>query len=185
MATLPATKVLTYEDYLRTPEMKKRYEIIDGVMEMMSPAPSIKHQLTVGELYSLMKNAARGHGKVVTAPCDIIISRRPLRTRQPDLLFVRQEHLHIMEKDQFEEGPDLVVEILSPSNTRKAILEKLADYARIGVEECWMINIENRTLEVWRNQRGHFRPATAFRVGQKVGSRVFPAFPLAATVFPF
>jgi len=182
MATLPATKVLTYEDYLRTPEMKKRYEIIDGVLEMMSPAPSKKHQECLAEMHLVMASAVAGHGKVYLAPFDVIISRRPLRTRQPDLFFVRSERLDKV-KDQVEEGPDVVVEILSPSNTRKAILEKLADYAHIGVKECWMVNTENRTLEVWQNQKGHFRPVATFGVGRKVRTQVYPAFTLSATVF--
>ncbi len=184
MATIATTKLLTYEDYLAASEMKKRYEIINGVMELMTPAPSIKHQESLGELYLVMRRAVANRGRVILAPCDIIISRRPLRTRQPDLLFVSSERLHILKKDQFEEGPDLVVEILSPSNRRKAVLEKLADYAHIGVKECWMVNTEIRALELWRNQDGQFRPAATFRVGQKVRSQVFPAFTLPAVVFP-
>lgn len=183
MATVTIPKLLTYEDYLRTPEMMKRYEIIDGVMELMSPAPTKTHQVTVGKLYLALTAAAEGHGEVFLAPFDIIISRKPLRTRQPDLFFVRTERLHIV-KDQVEEGPDVVVEILSPSNRRKAVLEKLADYARIGVKECWMVNTETRVLEIWRNQDGRFRPVATFRVAQKVRSEVFPAFTLPAAVFP-
>ena len=183
MATVPATQVLTYEDYLRTPEMKKRFEIIDGVLELMTPAPTKKHQVCLGKLYRTMDTAAKGRGEVFLAPFDVLISRRPLRTRQPDLFFVRTERLHIV-KDQVEEGPDVVVEILSPSNRRKAVLEKLADYARIGVKECWMVDIETRRLEIWRNQEGIFGPVATFRAGQKVRSQVFPPFLLPETVFP-
>ncbi len=182
MATVPSTKLLTYEDYLRTPEMMKRFEIIDGVLEFMTPAPTKKHQVSLGELYATMKATAKGYGEVFLAPFDVLISRSPLRTRQPDLFFVRSERLGIV-KDQVEEGPDLVVEILSPSNRRKAVLEKLADYARIGVRECWMVNLDERTLEVWRNDKAIFRPVATFRAGQKVRSQVFPAFVLPAAIF--
>lgn len=51
MAAIATTKLLTYEDYLAAPEMKKRYEIINGVMELMTPAPSIQRQESLGELY--------------------------------------------------------------------------------------------------------------------------------------
>ena len=183
MATVPSTKLLTYEDYLRTPEMMKRFEIIDGVLEFMTPAPTKKHQVCLGDLYVVMKAAAKGHGEVFLAPFDVLISRQPLRTRQPDLFFVRSERLDIV-KDQVQEGPDVVVEIISPSNRRKAVLEKLSDYARIGVRECWMVNLDSRTLEVWRNEKGIFRPAATFRPGQKVRSKVFPPFVLPAAVFP-
>lgn len=183
MATLPATKVLTYQEYLRTPEMMKRYDIIDGVMEFMTPPPTIKHQLCLGNMLVVLSKAVKDSGELLPAPFDIIISRKPLRTRQPDLLFVRRERRYVL-KDQMDEGPDMVVEIVSSSNPRKAVLEKLGDYARIGVQECWMVSTENRNLEVWRNHQGHFRPAASFRVGQKVRSQVFPAFRLPASVFP-
>ena len=124
-----------------------------------------------------------GHGEVWPAPFDVVISRHPLRTRQPDLFFVRKERLHIV-KDRVEAGPDVVVEIISPSNRRKDVLEKLKDYASIGVRECWMVNTETRTLEIWRNEKGRFQPVATYRVGQKVRSKVFPAFTLPARVFP-
>ena len=47
-----------------------------------------------------------------------------------------------------EGAPDLVAEILSPGNSRGEIEEKLADYARLGVRECWLISPEARTVEV-------------------------------------
>lgn len=131
----------------------------------------------------VLEPASKGHGLILSAPVNIIISRAPLRTRQPDLLFVSNERLHIV-KDQVEGGPDLVVEILSPLNRRKAVVEKLADYARIGVKECWMVDLETRLLEIWRNEEGRFRPAASFRPGQKVRSKVFPSFTLPASVFP-
>ncbi len=183
MATATLPKLLTYHDYLRTPEMMKRYEIIDGALEFMAPAPNKMHQVSLARLHLTLAKAAKGRGEVFLAPFDIIISRKPLRTRQPDLFFVRSERLQIV-KNQVEEGPDVVVEILSPSNRRKLVLEKLADYAAIGVKECWMVDTEARTLEIWRNRDGRFRPVARFRAGQKVRSQAFPVFTLPAAVFP-
>lgn len=181
MAALTTTRLLTYEDYLRTPEMMKRFEIVNGVMEFMTPAPSRAHQHCIGELHVAMKNAA-GKGFVYLAPYDLVINRNPLRTRQPDLFFVRPERAHIL-KDRLDEGPDVVVEVLSPSNLKKAVVEKLADYANIGVTECWMVDLGSQTLEVWRNEKGQFRPEVKFRAGQKVRSRIFPSFVLPAAAF--
>lgn len=183
MAAATQTHLLTYGEYLRTPEMMKRFEIIDGVMEFMSPAPTKAHQETLGELYSLLKSVSATWGRIYLAPFDIIISRKPLRTRQPDLFLVRKDRLHIV-KDRIEEGPDIVVEILSPSNRRKDVLQKLKDYASIGVKECWMVDTDNRTLEIWRNEKRRFQPVDTYPVGQRVRSKVFPAFTLPATVFP-
>jgi Uma2 family endonuclease len=174
---------MTYHDYLRTPLIRRRFEIIDGVFELMSPAPDLRHQESVFELAIVMRSAAGRLGKVFVSPFDVVISRQPLRTRQPDICFVSRERMHFA-KAQMEGGPDVVVEVLSPANRRKAVLEKLADYARIGVVECWMVNLEARTLEIWRVRAGRFVPAATFRKGQKVRSQVLPPFVLPAVVFP-
>ena len=50
--------------------------------------------------------------------------------------------------DRIHGGPDLVIEILSPSNSRADIEGKLADYARIGVRQCCLISPEARSVEV-------------------------------------
>ena len=184
MATQSVPRLLTFEDYLRTPTITRRFEIIDGVFEFMVPAPAIPHQVSLGKLFTAMDRAASGHGEVFLAPCDVIISRKPLRTRQPDIFFVRKSRLHLV-GNRMEAGPDLVVEILSPSNRRKAVVEKLADYASLGVEECWMVDLSSRLLQIWRlNRSGQFEPVAAFRPGQRVKSKVFPAFTLPAKAFP-
>ena len=184
MASLAqVTRPLTYEAYLRGPVISKRYEIIHGVMEFMSPAPSRIHQETLGEFHIFLVSHARGWGKVYIAPFDVLITRHPLRTRQPDIFFVSKGRLAIV-KDQVVGGPDLVVEILSPSNSRKATIEKLADYASIGVRECWMVDTDNRTLQTWRNEDGLFKPQVIYRIGKRVRSKVLPAFTLPSSVFP-
>ena len=51
-------------------------------------------------------------------------------------------------KGHIEGGPDLVVAILSPANTRADMEEKLSDYWVIQVQECWLVSPEARTVEV-------------------------------------
>jgi Uma2 family endonuclease len=129
--------------------MMQRYEIIDGEMIMLSASTS-RHQAVVGNLYAFLWNFGqrRKLGIVLLSPLDIIIHRVPkLRTRQPDLIFVSRERQAIIQ-DQIEGGPDLVIEVLSPSDTRRVIEQKLEDYRRIGVRECWIVSIEAETVEV-------------------------------------
>ena len=150
-------RVITFEEYLRMPEVKGRYEIIDGVMRM-TPAPSMEHQWLLKRLYNLLDDfvSRRGLGVVFFAPVDVVIAREPLRTRQPDLLFLSKERGGVPSRGAFkgrhflEAGPDLVVEVLSPSETREEVEEKLADYCRIGVRECWIVSPEAETVEVLR-----------------------------------
>ncbi len=84
---------------------------------------------------------------MVYAPVDVIVQEEPLRTRQPDLLFISNENP--IERDPVVRGaPDLVVQVLSPSNFRSDVASKLEDYATLGVSECWIVSPEAGTVEV-------------------------------------
>jgi Uma2 family endonuclease len=170
---------LTYEAYLALPETKQRYEIIDGEMIFMSPAPTVKHQRVIAKLHLKLAPFVIQHGlgELFLSPLDVIISRNPLRTRQPDLLFIRKERLAIAQ-DRVEGAPDIVIEILSPGNTRANVNKKLADYARIGVRECWLVSPEAETIEVLTLIKGHYKRLGLFGPGDRIKSSILPQLSL-------
>jgi Uma2 family endonuclease len=172
------TRRLTYEEYLKTPEIKARYDILDGVMTM-APAPTVTHQRILFRLARLLDQfvSTQQLGEVLIAPVDIIIGREPLRTRQPDLLFVSNEHAIIL-GDQVDGAPDLVAEILSPSNTRSDLEAKLTDYATLGVRECWLVSPEARSVEVIRLTDGSWVRVAISGLGEQVQSQVLPELQL-------
>ena len=172
------TQLITYQEYLKGPEIKARKEIVDGVLFMFA-APTLLHQTVLSDLNDPVKQFVRRNqlGSVWFAPVDVIIRREPLRVRQPDLIFVSNERARIL-GDRIEGGPDLVVEILSPSNTRPYIERKLADYARIDVCECWLVSIEALTVEVLRQESGQWRRAYIRGVGERIESAVLPGLEL-------
>jgi Uma2 family endonuclease len=149
------TEKLTFEAYLALPETKQRYEIVDGVL-IMPPAPTPDHQWIMMEICVRLRAFVneRDLGVVLAAPVDLLIQREPLRTRQPDVLFLSAERTGIRGRAELrglqflEIPPDLVVEVLSPGNTRRDIEGKLEDYRRIGVKECWLVSPEAETIEV-------------------------------------
>src|SRR5437588_191350 len=63
---------ITFEDYLQMPEMRLRYDIIDGEL-IMSPAPSFEHQWDLADLSKLMRDFVRKQdiGVVLFAPLDV------------------------------------------------------------------------------------------------------------------
>lgn len=135
--------LLTYDDYLALPETMQRYEVIDGKM-ITEPAPLFGHQWHSRKIFQPMANYVDENllGVVVYAPVDIMISRAPLRTRQPDVLYISFERIAQLGLDNMEElsfldiAPDLVVEIISPSESQQNVLDKFVDYQRMGVDEC-------------------------------------------------
>ena len=174
------SKPITYQDYLAGPEIKARKEIVDGVLIMFA-APALIHQTVLSDLNDPVKQFVHQNqlGGVWFAPVDVIIQRDPLRVRQPDLLFVSNERAEILgERGQIEGDPDLVVEILSPSNNRPYIERKLADYARVDVHECWLVDIENRTVEVLRQESGGWQRAYIRGEGERIESAVLPGLEL-------
>lgn len=141
----PQPKLLTYNDYLRlTPADSPNYELQNGKIVYM-PSPVFKHQETQNLLstYLTMHVLQNKLGKVVTAPMDTKFNEN--NVFQPDILFVQQDRLAIINKI-VDGAPDLVVEILSPANDAKEMSYKKYIYETSGVKEYWIINIEQQTL---------------------------------------
>ena len=170
-------KKITLADYLLMPELNHPYEIIDGEM-MPSPAPIPAHQIIGANIFIPLNQyvKAKELGVVLFAPVDIILQRDPLRTRQPDVLFIHKDNLPGTSLDDLEGlqlleiTPDLIIEVLSPSDTKKVLAGKLADYQRIGVKECWLVGRETRSVEVLRLSTEKSERAGFYRLGETVQS---------------
>ena len=172
--TATQTQLLTYEEYLDTPEIEGRFDIVDGEM-IMAPSPIPDHQITSSEFFLILHQfiIERNLGKLLFAPLDIVIRRAPLRTRQLDLLLLSNESFaRIDRRKPIEEAPELAIEILSPSNTRRRVQDALADYAAIGVRECWLVSIRTRTIEVLTLVNGEWHQLALLRAGDRMRSDV-------------
>jgi len=178
-----ATDRLTYEQYMAEPEIRRRYDILDGVRVFMTN-PTIQHQIILGNLYVGFRawRQAGGTGRELQAPCDVLIRRSPLRTRQPDVLVISDERLgnrSLTDPAPLDPAPEVVVEILSPSDTRSVLNEKLADYARVDVKECWVVYPVSQTVEVLLFTPAGAEAGPTYRKGEIVQSITFPTLTLA------
>ena len=179
-------KHLTYDVYLAMPEMKQRYSIVDGEL-VMAASPTPDHQTVVLELSLKLALFVREHrlGRVFLAPLDIVIRRDPLRTRQPDLMFISNARRYIIGMQVIEGGPDLVVEVLSPTNTRQELQEKLQDYQTIGVREAWVVSPQARTVEVLKLSPERIERSGLYGLGDLLASHVLPELHLTVNeIFP-
>src|SRR5579871_6065224 len=100
LATPPPSAILTYEQYLAEGEVPKRYDIVDGVRIYMVN-PTRRHQRILGNIFERLRAYQRrsGRGEAILSPCDVLITRVPLRTRQPDVLFISVEQLQACGND--------------------------------------------------------------------------------------
>ena len=149
MATNPAVRRWTYEEFRRLPDDGNRYEVIAGELHV-TPAPRYVHQRLAFRLGYQIERFLEDHGlggSVTTSPVDVVFGEGDYL--EPDVVFLRREHARTV-GDVVEEAPDLVVEVTSPSTARRDRGIKRERYARFGVPEYWIVDMERRQIEVCR-----------------------------------
>lgn len=156
---LPAEKAwYTFADVL-TWEENERIEIINGEAVMMAP-PSSVHQEIAAELTRQFGNYLEGKRcKVYPAPFGVRLFERDGEAPEdvdtmvePDLSVVCDSNK--LDKHGCKGAPDLVIEILSPSTRRHDRLIKLGLYQRAGVREYWIVDPENKAVQVFLQDGG-------------------------------
>jgi Uma2 family endonuclease len=145
MATTP--KALTYAEWIQLPEAEGIEEVVNGEIRKMPPN-RWDHARIVEALAAALRAQVDPHKVyVVTTVFGLVVNRDPVTMRVPDLAVFRADQ--IVEQDGYiHSAPELVVEILSPANTRLEREEKLKDYESLGVPEVWVVSPEARSVEV-------------------------------------
>ncbi len=174
---LPAQGVWTYDDYARLPDDGKRYEVIRGEL-YMSAAPRPLHQRVITRLSffleGFLENSALGTAFV--APIDVILPQKLGDPVQPDIVVVRRESLHIIDELNIRGAPDLLVEVLSPSNPAHDRSLKYDLYAEAGVLEYWIVDPRQRTVEIHLLRDGAYELAGQWGVGEVARSELLDGF---------
>ncbi|HEX5503279.1 MAG TPA: Uma2 family endonuclease [Thermomicrobiales bacterium] len=135
MATRPR---LTYDELAALPDDGMRYELLEGVVHPMTP-PSLKHQRIAIALLSWLYRAQRaGYGYAFGAPIHVVLASDV--KFEPDALFIRRGREAILTENTIQGPPDLVIEILSPSNRLHDTVVKFQAYARYGVPHYWIVD---------------------------------------------
>ena len=182
VGALPLEKIeYTYADYKGWDlAVGERYELIYGEAFAMA-GPNTRHQEILMELASQFHAFFQGKlCKVYPAPYDVRLFYEEDESDdtvvQPDISVICDE------KKRGPEGcrgaPDLVVEILSPSNTAIEMERKLKLYRQAGVREYWVIDPENNGLTVYHFQEGVILTDT-HSAGDIVSVAMFPGLNIA------
>lgn len=135
-----------YADLTALPDDQTRYEIIDGELLEM-PSPTSAHALAIAALVQLLLPILqRVGGRWLTAPLDVFFpGADPV---QPDLLVLLPDSRARLVRRGVEGPPDLVIEVLSPANRAHDQVRKRELYARSGVREYWIVDPEQRVIEI-------------------------------------
>lgn len=174
-----ATIKFTYEDYKSLPESEtKRYELLGGELVMV-PSPTEHHQRISRNLLLILWQFVRERdlGQVYAAPLDVVLGVGEEReVVQPDILFISKERAKIIAEEEIQGAPDLVVEVLSPATAQRDRAYKRTLYARHGVKEYWLVDLETKTIEVLKLGKRGYERAGLYRQGETLTSPLLASF---------
>jgi Uma2 family endonuclease len=135
-------------DYTRYAAIEERVQVIDGEVYEMS-SPTVNHQSAAGEIFYQIKTQLKGKPcRPFIAPLDV---RLFYKADDSDTAIVQPDIMIVCDKNKIDRGfikgaPDFVLEVLSESTRRMDMLYKTNLYARAGVKEYWILDVETRAL---------------------------------------
>ena len=168
----------TFADYLKWND-GKRYELIDGQVYILAPAPSPEHQRISGELYRQISNYLLDKDcQVFAAPFDVRLPEGEERDEEI-LTIVQPDILVVCDKSKLDQrglkgAPDMVIEIVSPSTAGRDRGVKRDLYERNGVREYWLVDYSNKTIEVYLlNEGNRYGKPVVYSAEEKVPVNIF------------
>jgi Uma2 family endonuclease len=180
LSQLDLNKKYSYADYL-TWQFDEMVELIRGKIYAMSPAPSKKHQFILGNIYLILGNLYKKSAcKVCIAPFDVKLLNNKLSTPDNQVFSVVQPDIFIvcdaskLQKLACHGAPDLVIEILSPGNSKKEMGIKFDLYEENKVLEYWIVEPLNETVQIYSLQNEKYIGLKPFTVDDKIKSVLFP-----------
>jgi Uma2 family endonuclease len=159
----------------------KRYEIIDGEL-FVTRAPHIRHQGVAGKLHMRLEDWSEKTGLgnafqtpgVIFTPTDAVI---------PDVVWMSRDRLAtgVDEAGHLTLAPELMVEVLSPGdrNEQRDKEVKLKLYSLYGVQEYWIVNWQQQTLEIYRRTDAQLQRVATLLTGDTLTSPLLSGFSTA------
>ena len=180
---LDLKKVYTYADYL-TWQFDERVELIKGFIRKMSPAPSRKHQRVSMNLSIKIGNLlARKPCDFFHAPFDVIL---PIPSKNQDTTVVQPDLCIICDQSKINDkgcygSPDLIIEILSPFNSKHDVDTKFNLYEEAGVQEYWIVQPSDKLVFLYYLKNNKYIGIKPFTEGEILESKIFPDLKINVT----
>ena len=147
----PVIQGITADQLFQMPDDGFRYELVRGELKKMTPAGFKHGRLVVNLTVPLGAFVKQNRlGVVLGAETGFRLASNPDTVLAPDIAFIKQERLTLAgETEKFWLGaPDLVVEVLSPSDTVYEVEEKVATWLSSGTKMVWVVNPKLRRIHV-------------------------------------
>lgn len=179
----------SYADY-QAWTFSERLELINGRIYLLEPNPGTAHQIISREISGLLWMFLKGKPcQVISAPFDVRLPRKStddaeiITVVQPDICVVCD--MKKIDKKGCLGAPDIIVEILSPSNSEKELKTKYDVYEEAGVKEYWVVFPTQKTMLIYTLIDGKYAPSRLLVNSDVVRSSVLPGFTLhLSEVFP-
>jgi Uma2 family endonuclease len=164
----------TEVDYFSLPDTNRYVELSEGRL-IMPPHPTYSHQTALQNLFLRLQAFVEEHRLGIVRFAPLPVRLWPGKIREPDIFFIAKEH-----KDRIGEEvcgvPDLVVEVTSSSTLKTDRMEKFQEYAQAGVAEYWIVDPQERTIEVYFLKQGTYVLYGKWRAGEQASSYLLTGF---------
>ena len=164
-----------------------RYELIEGEL-FVSCAPGLPHQLVLHNVQVELEIYLRQNrvGRLAPGPGAVFSNYDAVI---PDLVFVTNARWDsIVVNERFVGAPDLVIEIISPGseNRSRDLQTKRRLYGKYGVKEYWVVDVDNRSVLIFRLRREGLEEVSLLRNDDNISSPFLPGLELKlGAVFKF
>lgn len=140
---------------------------------MMSPSPIPRHQQALRKLIRILDPFIEEHdlGTLWVSPVDVVFPGEKT-ILQPDLFFLAKERAEIVTETNVNGVPDLVIEIISPGSTKRDRREKYKIYMQAGVKEYWIVDPQQKTLDIHVLRGEAYVPLGKYKGNDQVHSEV-------------
>ncbi len=179
LSQLDPDKVYTYADYLLW-KFEERVELLRGKIRQVA-APNRAHQRISGNVHHFLKNALwKSPCEVYAAPFDVRLTRFDKRKDMEVTTVVQPDLCVICDPEKLDVlgcigAPDLVIEILSPGNSKTEMRDKFDLYEEAGVKEYWLIHPDERAVQIYLlNESGKYIGLRPFVEDDSITTPIVP-----------
>lgn len=156
---------MTYDEYMAMPDDGRLYELIEGEL-VDRPKVTPAHQRVALNILVALQSAP---GEAFIGPLDIALSQDTVL--DPDGMLITPERASIIGPLNIQGAPDIVIEVMLPETRERDEGVKRRLYERYGVNEYWLVDLESKSVKIYR--RGFEIP-----MGETVTSPLLPEFSL-------